>query len=42
MIMGNLLDWIGTVDRKTSGFAWFTAIGGKEQYLAARMAPPDR
>lgn len=30
--MGNLIDSISVVDQPSSGFAWFPALGGKEQY----------
>lgn len=30
--IGNLIDWICTIDDKTAGFAWFPALGGKEAY----------
>ena len=30
--MGNLIDFIGSVDNSTASFAWFPMIGGKEQY----------
>jgi hypothetical protein len=38
--MGNLIDWIGSIDNNTSSFAWFPAIGGKEQFFIARMVLP--
>ena len=31
--MGNLIDWIGSVDNSTASFAWFPMLGGKEQHL---------
>jgi hypothetical protein len=30
--MGNLIDFISSVDNSTAGFAWFPMLGGKEQY----------
>jgi len=39
--MGNLIDWIGSIENNTSGFAWFPAIGGKEQFFTARQNLPD-
>ena len=42
--MGNLIDWIGSVDDSTAGFAWFPLIGGKERcrtyYLALSSTQP--
>ncbi len=28
--MGNLIDWVSSVDNSSSGYAWFPMIGGKE------------
>lgn len=30
--MGNLIDFISSVDRSTAEYAWFPMLGGKEQY----------
>jgi hypothetical protein len=30
--VGNLIDWISSVDHQTASFAWFPMLGGKEQY----------
>lgn len=30
--MGNLIDFISSVDNSTAGFAWFPMLGGKEQH----------
>lgn len=30
--VGNLIDWISSVDNQTASFAWFPMLGGKEQY----------
>jgi hypothetical protein len=30
--MGNLVDFISSVDQSTAGFAWFPMLGGKEQH----------
>jgi hypothetical protein len=30
--LGNLIDWISSVDNPNAQFAWFPALGGKEQY----------
>lgn len=30
--VGNLIDWISTVDNATASFAWFPMLGGKEAY----------
>ncbi len=30
--VGNLIDWISTVDHDTASFAWFPMLGGKERY----------
>lgn len=30
--LGNLIDWISSVDNQNAQFAWFPALGGKEQY----------
>jgi len=37
--MGNLIDWIGSVDTTSASFAWFPAIGGKEQFCIGEIAP---
>lgn len=30
--VGNLIDWISSIDNSTASYAWFPAIGGKEQF----------
>lgn len=30
--LGNLIDWISSVDYHTAGFAWFPLVGGKEEH----------
>lgn len=30
--LGNLVDWISSVDNSNAQYAWFPALGGKEQY----------
>lgn len=30
--VGNLIDWITSVDDRSAGFAWFPLVGGKELY----------
>jgi hypothetical protein len=30
--LGNLVDWVSSVDHRTAQFAWFPALGGKERH----------
>ena len=30
--VGNLIDWLSSVDDPLTGYAWFPLLGGKEQY----------
>ncbi|WP_126933892.1 DUF6602 domain-containing protein [Corallococcus sp. AB018] len=37
--LGNLIEWVGSGDVNSAGFAWFPAIGGKEQYRSHFLPP---